>query len=145
MAFWKKSGICLRWWLRGKFAIPLTNGFASARKRQLHFLVHGGEFGATTEIEYEEIADRFLGGPGTAMWHYPSPRPQGDLVRYDQVTNIFGVLASDGTIHTYFKPIFCSQAAPQRRAMGKCHNQNTHLEYVMLQCNKTFRPKGKTP
>lgn len=104
-----------------------------------HFADHAHDFGAATDIEYEEMADIFLGGPAP-IGAFECTRKHGDLVRYDPATNVLGVLAVDKTIHTYFKPKFCWQATPEQVARLKCHNQKTHLDYVKKQCHRGFRP-----
>jgi hypothetical protein len=78
-------------------------GFASDEQLQDHFDRHGGDFGATTPAEYEQQADRFLNDPpGEGVLE--KVRPNGDVVRYNPVTDEFGVTQPDGTIRTYFKP-----------------------------------------
>jgi hypothetical protein len=39
--------------------------FADANQRAIYFLKHGREFGAADELQYEQMADGFLGGPMT--------------------------------------------------------------------------------
>jgi hypothetical protein len=56
--------------------------------------------GCAINLTYEAKADAFLGGPlGVAVAE--CTRPNGDRVRYNQVTQEFGVLRQDGTIATY--------------------------------------------
>ena len=82
--------------------MALTRGFVSTDERRRHFLLHGAEFGAATEEEYEELADAFLG----SKWDAPvreKRTPNGDLVRYNPDTDEFGRLTASRTIRTYFK------------------------------------------
>ncbi len=70
-----------------------------------HFNAHNQDFGSSDEFAYEQLADAFLGGalrPTTVECH----RTQFDSarVRYDYVSQEFGVIDADGYILTYFKP-----------------------------------------
>jgi RHS repeat-associated protein len=78
-------------------------GFASQRLRDSHFQDHGSDFGAKTAQEYEQQADRFLNGPRD-QWTLQGVRANGDIVRYNDVTQEFGVVKPDGTIRTYYHP-----------------------------------------
>jgi len=112
---------------------PLTKGFQDDARRLTHYADHANDFGATSEIDYEHMADEFLSGakpPGA----FECTRKKGDLVRYDPSTNELGVLSKDSYIRTYFKPKFCSHATPLEIAMRKCHKQKTHLDYVKKIC-----------
>ena len=78
--------------------------FLDAILRHEHFKKHGAVFGALNEIEYERLADAFLRGPkGSTVLEYI--RSQGDCVRFDPVTNEFGVIDSTGVVRTYFIPV----------------------------------------
>jgi filamentous hemagglutinin len=77
--------------------------FGSERQLNDHFNRHGSDFGARTAAEYEAQASRFLSGPRSSRV-LESVRTNGDIVRYDPVTEEFGVLRKDGTIRTYYKP-----------------------------------------
>jgi hypothetical protein len=134
---WSTVATCLRWWIKGMFAIPLTKGFADRTRRLTHYGDHAKDFGAADDVQYEQMADIFLGRavPAGAFECY---RIGGDLVRYDPATNELGILAMTGTIHTYFKPKFCRHATPLELAQRKCHKQKTHLDYVKKLCTQTF-------
>jgi filamentous hemagglutinin len=82
--------------------LALTLGFVSIDERRRHFLLHGTEFAAATEEDYEELADTFLG----SKWESPVREKRtanGDLVRYNPVTDEFGRMTASGTIRTFFK------------------------------------------
>jgi hypothetical protein len=111
----------------------MTNGFLDETLRLSHYGDHASDFGATSDIEYEQMADRFLGGP-KLPGVFECTRKKGDIVRYDPATNELGVLSSSLIIYTYFKPKFCSSATPEQVARRKCHNQKTHLDYAKLIC-----------
>ena len=49
------------------------------------------------------MADNFLTSP-KAVGVLEKVRPNGDILRYDPVTNSFGVISSNGAIRTYYKP-----------------------------------------
>lgn len=119
------------------FAIPLTKGFANNILRLSHYGDHANDFGATTDIQYEYMADVFL-GRSTPIGAYECKRVGGDLVRYDPMTNELGILSMTGFIHTYFKPKFCSDATPLEVERRKCHQQKTHLDYVKKLCSQKF-------
>jgi len=54
------------------------------------------------EDEYQRLADEFLGGPRAAeTWE--CRRRNGDIVRYNAVSDEFGVLNGAGVIRTYLK------------------------------------------
>jgi hypothetical protein len=115
----------------------LTHGFADNIRRLTHFGDHAADFGAATDLEYEQMADAFLGGPPPSG-AYECTRIQGDLVRYNPVTNELGVISITKVIHTYFKPKFCKDSTPEQIARKKCHKNPTHLEYVKKICHQTF-------
>jgi len=66
----------------------------------------GHEFPYANKEEYEENADRFLGGPrnsNTLQRYITAPDGTRKIVRFDQVTGEFGFLSADGFIETYYK------------------------------------------
>lgn len=91
-----------------------------------HFDRHRGEFpGITTEEEYEALADTFLGDlttqPGVEEC---IRRTNRDFIRYNTITEEFGILAADQYIRTYFKP-----------DPGK-HGLPTNHDYFLAECAK---------
>ena len=79
--------------------LVFTHGFRDYNELRRHFISHGGALGCATSLGYEAMADAFLGGPiGADVAECPRG---GDLVRYNQVTQEFGVLTSGGVIRTY--------------------------------------------
>jgi pyocin large subunit-like protein len=85
---------------------------------------HGSEFGISKESQYEAAAVSFLCYPKRATT-IERKRSKGDTVRFDPVTNEFGISAADGTIRTYFKPV-----------AGISHPEPTNLDYFYAQCLK---------
>jgi RHS repeat-associated protein len=68
-----------------------------------HFNDHGSDFpGVNNALEYVADAQEFLRSPSAGT--LTKVRPNGDIVRYDPSSNIFGVMDSAGAPRTYFKP-----------------------------------------
>jgi pyocin large subunit-like protein len=80
--------------------VPYTRGFRTVDDLRRHFIKHGADFACATSLSYEALADAFLGGP-LGQDVAECTRPGGDRVRYNQVTQAFGVLGADGFIRTY--------------------------------------------
>jgi filamentous hemagglutinin len=81
----------------------LTKGFDPALLPD-HFQRHGADFGAASPQEYEAMADQFLGSPLTPPTQECIRRSNSDILRFDPITNEFGVLSNNGMIRTYYKP-----------------------------------------
>jgi hypothetical protein len=125
---WMKITICLRWWCLGVFCVPKTRGFATREKRLQHWSDHEQEFGGLRVAVYESMADRFLGGL-VPMGVNQCRRKKGDTVRFNPLTNEFGVIALDGTVRTYFKPMPC--VVIRRRG---CHAYPDNTTYYQEAC-----------
>ena len=71
-----------------------------------HFTRHGADFGAQTPLEYELLAKRFLNQPlgENVVAKTRLANDPGDVVRFNKVTDAYGVKAEDGRIKTFFKP-----------------------------------------
>lgn len=82
--------------------MSLTKGF-DPDLLQDHFKRHGKDFKVSTAQEYQELADKFLGGP-VGKTERECLKANGDKIRYNDYTNEYGVLRSDGVIRTYYKP-----------------------------------------
>jgi hypothetical protein len=85
---------------QSEFTIPR---FASERDLAIHFKLHGQDFGATTQSEYEDQAASFLTNLGNTDI-LQTTRVGGNIVRFNPVTDEFGVLTPDGHIETYYRP-----------------------------------------
>ena len=83
--------------------MSFTKGFSDALLRQRHFDKHRLHFQVLTALEYEALADQFLGGP-LPQSAFECERANGDVVRYDPTTNEFGILCQHNCIVTYYKP-----------------------------------------
>lgn len=134
---WRKALVCVRWWSNGVFAVPSTSCFRNSIFRNEHFGWHKIDFGATTVIEYEMMADRFFAKVMTSgMFECKSKKYSDDTVRYDPATNEYGVIDSKyKIIRTYYTPRFCATAPDFLRKVGKCHKRKTHLEYAKSTCS----------
>ncbi|MGB8345878.1 MAG: polymorphic toxin-type HINT domain-containing protein [Ktedonobacteraceae bacterium] len=97
-------------------------GFANQERLTDHFERHGGDFGSpfTTESDYEQGAKDFMHGP-MASDTYQGVRSNGDIVRFNEGTNAFGVARSNGVIKTYYIPD------------PAIHGYATNWEYVLSQ------------
>jgi filamentous hemagglutinin len=104
--------------------VPFTLGFVDKAALANHHQRHRAELGWISEERYAVCADIFLGSPLNPRTQLEGCRSNGDIVRYDQQTDEFGVLSSDGHIKTYYKP--------DPRIHGKTNN----LEYFQQECLK---------
>jgi pyocin large subunit-like protein len=70
-----------------------------------HFNDHGSKVGAANANQYEAMADKFIGFTPLPKYNLQSKRPrENDIIRYNPMTNEFGIMDSSGYIRTYFKP-----------------------------------------
>jgi RHS repeat-associated protein len=79
-------------------------GFASQKLLDRHFRDHGADFDAPNAQEYEMLAKGFLTGKAGPGVLEGTRSVSGEVVRFDPVTNAFGVIKADGTVKTYFVP-----------------------------------------
>ncbi len=95
----------------------LTNGFNTPADRLDHWARHHADFEPPpcSESQYEALADAFLTMPMRATM-LECTRSTGRKCRYDKVTNEYGVLAADGCMVTYFKPVLGKHALPTNEA-----------------------------
>lgn len=114
----------------------LTHGFAAYEDLEEHFEAHvifQNEFpDVQTETEYLELADNFLGKPLNSATTEECQRikrdgSRSDFVRYNRVTEEFGILSISGVIRTYFIP------TPTGR-WG--HGFTTNYDYYLWNCNR---------
>jgi hypothetical protein len=102
-----------------------TRGFRSVVHRSDHFGNHGERLGIIVEEEYEEFADIFLGTPCPATARQFTRPWNGDLVRYDEVMDVFGILDCDRFIKTCYRPD------------PVYHGEASNLEYYLSEEAKT--------
>lgn len=74
-----------------------------------------------TEEEYETFADEFLRRPCPASAREFVRSGNGDLVRYDEVADVFAILRKDGFIKTCYRPD------------PMFHGEPTNLDYYLNQ------------
>ncbi len=98
-----------------------------------HFIKHGMEFQAATDKQYEALADRFMTGP-LHQNVKQCKRKGGDILRYDVVTEEFGILASHGLLRTYYKPVPCWRLPAGSTA--DCHPYRDNLTYFKFECTR---------
>ena len=103
----------------------IVNGFLTRLDREDHFQNHQHEFDPpfTTVEEYETAAMAFLTTPSTSAI-MEGVRRNGDIVRYDPLSNEFAICDRDGTILTYFKPT------------PVVHRERDNVTYFRKQCLK---------
>ncbi len=79
-----------------------TKTKSAAQNALRHYQDHGRDFGAKNAVDYVRQARQFLLSPppGTLT----RTRANKDIVRYNPLTNTFGVLAPSGVPRTFFKP-----------------------------------------
>jgi len=65
--------------------------FANAVERALHFKRHGHEFQAADEIQYEAMADAFMGGPMSISTRECTRQNGTDRLRFNVANDNFGV------------------------------------------------------
>lgn len=68
-----------------------------------HFEKHRAEFGNITKEEYLQKANELINSDSPDVLH-KTEKEDGDYLFYNQKTNEFLVLSTDGYIRTYFKP-----------------------------------------
>jgi hypothetical protein len=104
--------------------VPFTSGFRTRLDLEDHFDAHGAEFSAEDEEAYLALADEFLGGAKKQTTLEGVRRRDQATIRYDYVSQEFGILSRDGYIVTYFKPD------------PAYHGKSTNREYFMWECNR---------
>ena len=78
--------------------------FRTPRKLARHFSDHRADFGAATEADYETMADVFLNCPLSADCEEYIRGRDGARIRFNLLTEHFGIVSSDGFIKTYYIP-----------------------------------------
>jgi pyocin large subunit-like protein len=91
-----------------------NRGFKSPQHLRKHFNKHNAKFDPpfANEQEYEQAGIEFMNGNGEnvpdevyqASFYRPGSIFHGDLVRYDDIRNLFGIKTSDGFLRTFYPP-----------------------------------------
>jgi hypothetical protein len=115
--------------------VPYTLGFPDAKTLNYKFDKHvtiGKEFTFATAIEYELNADRFLGGPLNSStvecFRKKLDGSVGDKIRYNKITQEFGILSNDNKIRSYYIP------NPAPKPIG--HGWGSNEKYFWHNCGQ---------
>jgi pyocin large subunit-like protein len=113
-----------------------TRGFSNASSLARHFVDHGSDFGCASAADYEALADQFLGAAKLPHVQERS-RAKGDVVRFDPLTEAYGVIDSNGVIRTFFKPVPCASIGDllkrtTAKKAGRCHGHASNLLYFQI-------------
>jgi pyocin large subunit-like protein len=113
-----------------------TRGFSNANSLARYYVDHGSDFGCLSAAYYEALAGQFLGGAKPPHIQ-ERRRGKGDTVRFDSLTEAYGVIDGSGVIRTLFKPVPCASIADlvQRAAAkkaGRCHGYASNLLYFQM-------------
>jgi hypothetical protein len=79
-----------------------TSGFQSYEKFSDHLQKHGLQLGITTELEFARWTDAFCGGPRGPTVDEHVRSDDGSTVRFDNATNVCGILHPSGFIGSCF-------------------------------------------
>jgi len=80
----------------------VPKGFVSGPKLIEHTYDHGTDFGVKQFVDYNNASKEMFAKPlGDIL---QKVRANGDVVRFDPLTNAFGVMRADGVTRTFFKP-----------------------------------------
>ena len=77
-----------------------TYGFVSTGQMLKHYEQHGQNFGAKSPKEYARMAEEFLTGD-TPNHVLECTRKKGEVVRFDPITDSYGVLDANGVTRTF--------------------------------------------
>jgi pyocin large subunit-like protein len=113
-----------------------TRGFSNASSLARHYVDHGSDFGSLGAADYEALADQFLGGAKPPHIQ-ERRRANGDIVRFDFLTEAYGVIDGSGVIRTFFKPVPCASIADlviraAAKKAGRCHGYASNLLYFQM-------------
>jgi hypothetical protein len=105
-----------------------TVPFASKYKRESHFLAHGRKFGASTEEEYERMADEFMSrAPNSDLYDCIRNIMSNDRIRLEGSTLFFGLAYGILVIRSFY-PKDANSIAADGGAAGfvarKCAERN---------------------
>jgi len=114
--------------------VPYTEGFVTFRELTRHFALHGAEFNAADESEYESMADLFIGGPKPSDV-LECTRTSAAVVRFSPTTQEFAVMTHDRFILTYFKARPCASVPPWEPKVN-CHGERDNLAYFRKECEQ---------
>jgi hypothetical protein len=109
--------------------------FANVLERDIHFKKYGHEFGATDELQYEEMADNFMVAPLTLTMR-ECTRPNGtDRVRLNIANKHFGVgVVASPIVRTFYgvRSLFTGLSEPGDR--GVLHQRMCEDRSMRYRC-----------
>ncbi len=94
-------------------------GIRRSGTAKLRFKRHRHDSDATSQDEYAQFASIFPSDPVTPRARR-CKRNQGDLIRYDPITDEFGMVAANGMIRTDYKLVRCKDLPPSV-PRKRCH------------------------
>lgn len=101
--------------------------FANAQERALHFQKHGREFRAADEIQYEQMADAFMGGPMTLTTRQCIRPDQIDRLRFNIANDHFGAaIVQSTTLKTFYIVPFV-----------RIHRRGGKVQFFAYECGRT--------
>ena len=90
-------------------------GFKSPEHLTKHFNKHNTEFDPpfANEQEYEQAGIEFMSDTGEeapedvwqAIFYHIDSNFHGDLIRYDEARNLFGMKTREGSLRTFYRPV----------------------------------------
>src|SRR4051812_11627709 len=114
--------------------VPYVSGFYNHALLVQHCSKHGFQFGTNNPQHYERLAIGFF---QVELADAPNIleccNEDGDVVRFNPITEEFGVMEVSGIIRTYFKPMPQHLARPGF-PLRKTHSFLTNLEYYEDNC-----------
>lgn len=116
--------------------MPESTTFANTTTRDEHHVSHGLEVGSTTSEDYEEKARSLL---NASLVDSPDIeegiRPNGQILRYNKISNEFAAMYPTGTIKTYFKPMRRCDAPPGYPTRNT-HGAASNYDYFLRECRR---------
>lgn len=100
----------------------------------IHFDKHNKwDFNCQDKAEYQQQAIQFLESDLTQSDSEECVDSDGDIIRYNRVTQEFAIVQAPGIIRTYFKPMPISYA-PSGWPPDKTHPFATNRDYFEENC-----------
>lgn len=117
--------------------MPTATGFIDANTLTIHFNEHGQDFNATNEADYLAQAKAFIETPIVADSTIVERvrTSNGDILRFDNATETFASVQSNGLIRTFFRPM-PMHLAPPGTPRRKMHRFSSNYDYFLDTCSK---------
>jgi pyocin large subunit-like protein len=117
--------------------VPVATFFGSVDSRIEHFENHGDDFGLTDDADYQAEARNFLNADRTIFVDIQEcERSNGDVIRFNAVTNQYAVMTMGGGIKTYYKPMPRHLAPPSYPRWKITHPYPTNQRYFDEDCKQ---------